>query len=658
LLTLLRPVHANGTRSGFFPDRAIILCDLARKVVFSIRGVHYKVWMKRYANISCMMTALLLSLPLLAIHGASAGELSPRHAIAMHGEPGLPPGFDHFPYANADAPQGGEMRYGVLGTFDSLNPFILSSMRTTARGMWDTEIGKLVFEPLMVRSADEPFTLYGLLAESVTMPEDRSWMEFTLNDRAAWADGQPITPEDVIFSFELLRDHGRPPFSSRMNRIEKIERTASRKVKFTFNEKSDREFPLIVAGFTPILPKHATDVANFDSSTLTPPLGSGPYRIGSVEPGSRIVFEKRQDYWGAKLPVNRGQLNFDRITVEYFRSMQSRFEAFKKGIFDVYPEGDPAAWRRAYDFHAVNDGRVIKESFESRTPATMFGFAFNTRRPVFENPTVRKALAGLFDFEWVNRNLFFSAYERTGSYWHGSALSALGVPASEEELMLLEPYPNAVEPTILAGTWRPAASDGSGRDRKVLREAYQLLAEAGYSRSGDALVDQSGQPLAFEILTKSEEEERLAIAYKRSLESLGIAVSLRSVDDAQYQRRTQDFDYDMILVRYSSSLAPGAEQVFRWGSGSRNLAGSFNYAGASDPAIDAMIKAMIDAHDRETFVAAVRALDRVLLSGHYLAPLFHLPEQWIARWSHVSHPQYTPIYGNQYTAWWDRRAAD
>jgi peptide/nickel transport system substrate-binding protein len=599
-----------------------------------------------------MAASIICAFPALADDGPV-----PQHALAMYGEPALPRDFTHFPYANPDAPRGGQITYGVIGTFDSLNPFVLSSMRTTARGMWDPEYGKLIFEPLMTRSADEPFSLYGLIAESATMPDDRSWMEFQIRENAKWSDGQPIVPEDVIFTFELLAEKARPPFNSRMAKIARIEKTGPRKVKFTFNDQSDREFPLIVAGYMPVLPKHATDIENFENSTLTPPVGSGPYLIDSVEPGSRIVYRRRSDYWGDDLAVNRGQLNFDRIVVEYFRSVQSRFEAFKKGLYDIHVENDPAQWRRAYDFPAVEDGRVKKETFEIATPATMDAFVFNTRRPVFADVRVREALAELFDFEWINRNLFFDVYERTGSFWHGSQLSSLGRAASDEERALLAPFPGTVRDDVVQGTWRPAVTDGTGNDRKVMKEAFQLLQQAGYRREGGRLAGPDGKPLEFEILTKSESEERLAIAFKRTLERVGVTVDLRSVDDAQYQRRTQDFDYDMILASYGASLSPGAEQLYRWGSRSRDLPGSFNYAGAANPAIDATIHAMLDAREPERFEAAVRALDRILVSQQYVVPLFHLSAQYIAHWDRIAHPGVTPIYGNQYTVWWERAAA-
>ena len=584
--------------------------------------------------------------------GADAQELAPRHAIAMLGEPALPPGFSHFPYADPNAPQGGRITFGSLGTFDSLNPFVLSSMRTTARGMWDPEYGRLVFESLMTRSADEPFTLYGLLAQSVVMPDDRSWIEFQLNPLAKWSDGKPVTPEDVIFTFDVLTEKGRPPFNARMDKIAKFEKTAPDKVRFTFNSKSDREFPLIIAGFMPVLAKHATPTEGFEGSSLAAMLGSGPYLVETIEPGSRVVYKKRAGYWGKGLAVNRGQLNFDQIAIEYFGSAQARFEAFKKGLSDVYPEGDPAEWERAYDFPAVKDGRVKKAMFESGTPSNMLGFVFNTRRKVFSERAVRRALAMLFDFEWANRNLFFDAYRRTGSYWQGSELSALGVPASEAEKTLLAPWPGSVSADVLDGTYKPAVTDGSGRDRKILRAALDLLKQSGFAAKGDKLADPNGVPLSFEILTKAENEEKLAIAFKRTLEILGVDVAIRSVDDAQYQRRVQDFDYDMIVASYSASLSPGAEQEGRWTSASRDKTGSFNFAGAADPAIDAVIGSVLQARDAVGFRAGVRALDRLLISGHYVVPLFHLEAQRVAHWSRLSYPQKPPLYGVHFPVWW------
>jgi len=573
----------------------------------------------------------------------------------MHGSPALDAGFPHLPLADPDAPKGGSITYGVIGTFDSLNPFVLKSMRTTARGVVDPQFGNLVFESLLFRSRDEPFTMYAHLAESIRMPDDRSWIEFTLDPRAKWSDGVRVTPEDVIFTYEVFTEHGRPPYNTRTKKIAAIEKTGERTVKFSFNSESDREFPLIV-GLTPIIAKHATDPATFPDSTLKPPVGTGPYLVDRVEPGLRIRYRRNPAYWGKDLPVTLGLGNFDTITVEYFGSAQSQFEAFKKGLIDIYFESEPAKWQRDYDFPAVVEGKVVKDAFEPGTPSNMYGFAFNTRRPVFADRTVRQALAMVFDFNTVNKNLFFGAYSRTASFWQGSRLSALGVAADAREKKFFEKWPDAVAPEVMDGSYRPPESDGSGQDRKILRAAFDLLGKAGYRRNGAALVRPDGKPLAFEILTRDDSEERLALAYSRALQSLGIEVAIRSVDHAQYQRRLQDYDYDMILATYSASLSPGIEQTARWGAASRAIPGTFNYAGAADPAIDAAISVMLNAVGEEEFVSSVRALDRLLISGHYVVPLFHLKQQWVARWNHIGHPPGTPLYGYYLPAWWDERA--
>jgi peptide/nickel transport system substrate-binding protein len=583
--------------------------------------------------------------------GVLPAAAAPTYAIAMHGDPALPAGFTHFPYADPDAPKGGGITYGVIGTFDSLNPFILSSMRTTARGLWDPEFGNLVYEPLMQRSADEPFTLYGLLAEKVEMDPDRKWIEFTLNPKARWSDGVPVTPDDVIFTFKLLAEKGRPPYSSRMDRIQSIEKVGDNGVRFTFKDDSDREFPLIIA-MSPVLPEHTIDPKTFDQSTLKAPIGSGPYTVAEVDPGSRIVYKRNPDYWGKDIPSKRGFDNFDRITVDYFRNETTRFEAFKKGLFDVYPEADPTRWDEAYGFPAVRDGKVLKEAFKTETPASMYGFIFNTRRPIFKNRVVREGLSKLFDFEWTNRNLFDGLYKRTASFWQGSTLSAYGRPATPAERTLLAPYPGSVQPDVMDGTYKPEVTDGSGHDRNAMLAGFKLLESAGCRIDGEHMVGPDGRPFGFEILTRTADQERLALAYQRTLDRLGIAVRIRSVDDAQYQQRLQTFDYDMILASYSASLSPGNEQIGRWASMSRNERGSFNYAGADSPAIDAMIGAMLKAKSQEDFVAAVRALDRVLISGHYVVPLFHVDEQWVAYWARVRHPAATPIYGYQLPTWW------
>lgn len=594
-----------------------------------------------------LIAAFLIGTPALA---------EPVHGIAMHGSPALPSDYKHFAYVNPDVKKGGRIAYGVVGTFDSLNPFILKSMRTSARGIWDPAFGNLIFESLMTRSSDEAFTLYGLLAESVEWNDDRTFIQFNLNPKAKWSDGQPVTPEDVIFSFELLRDKARIPFSSRLAPVAKMEKVGERGVRFTFNEKADREFPLILATGTPILPKHAIDPATFDQSTLKPPVGSGPYRIKSISPGERIVYERDPNYWGKDVPAKVGFDNYDQITVEYFLQDNTLFEAFKKGEIDIYPDGSPTHWARAYDFPAAQNGDVVKDAFKPQLPTGMLGFVFNTRRSIFADVNVRAGLSLAFDFEWANRNLFEGAYTRTESFWQNSPLTSLGKPADERELKILGAMRNRIEPAVLDGTYHLPKTDASGADRKVLRDAVDLLKKGGYAIKNGKMSDVSGRPLTFEVMTQSPDQEKLAIAYQRTLKMIGIDMSIRTVDDAQYQARSGNFDYDMIVKSYPASLSPGIEQVGRWGSDSRNRDGSFNFAGTADPDLDKLIETMMTVRSKEDFEATVRAYDRMLISGHYLVPLYHIADQWVARRKHIGYPEKLPLYGYQLNTWWDKRA--
>ena len=590
------------------------------------------------------------------VAGWSQALAEPVKGLAMHGEPAAGNDFDHLTYVNPDAPKGGSITYGVRGTFDSLNPWVLKSMRTTARGMNEPEFGQLTFESLMMRSRDEPFTVYGLLAESVEIDDERTEMTFNLHPDAKWSDGQPVTPEDVIFTFEILTEKGRPPYNRRMAKIESIEKTGERSVTIKFNAESDREFPLIVA-MMPVLPKHATDVENFESATLDVPVTSGPYKVANVDPGRSITFERREDYWGKDLPVKRGFDNYDTVKIEYFQNDTALFEAFKKGIVDVFAEGNPRDWENEYSFNRAQSGEVEKTVFEPGRPKGMLGFFFNTRRAPFDDPAVREGLAMLFDFEWVNANLFDGLYSRTGSYWQGSPeLSALTQPANEAELAVLGDAADGMEPAVLDGSYRPTATDGSGRDRKVLRAALEKFQEAGYTLDGDRKLSKDGKPLSFELLVGSAEEEKMALAWQRALEQLGISLEIRLVDDAQFQKRRQSYDYDAVAASLSSSLSPGAEQVWRWGSESRDVEGTFNYSGAADPAIDRAIEAMVNARGREDFAAAVRALDRLLIDGHYVVPLYHIPGQRVAYSAKLGHPEGTPLYGYRLDTWWDETA--
>ncbi|MFA1623211.1 extracellular solute-binding protein [Rhizobium mongolense] len=578
---------------------------------------------------------------------------SPLHGIAMHGEPALPPDYKHFSYVNPDVKKGGKITYGVVGTFDNLNPFILKSMRTTARGMWDPDYGNLVYESLLLRSRDEPFTLYGLLAETVEWDEDRTFIQFNLNPKAKWSDGQPVTADDVMFSFELLRDKGRVPFANRLSLVSKMEKVGERSVRFTFNDKADRETPMIF-GLFPVLPKHAIDPETFDRTSLVPSLGSGPYKIKTVKPGESITYERDPNYWGKDIPSKVGMDNYDQITVQYFLQDTTLFEAFKKGDIDVYPDGSPGHWATAYNFPAVSSGAVIKDTFQSKLPSGMFGFVFNTRRPLFANIKVREGLSLIFDFEWANKTLYSGAYKRTQSFWQNSKLSSFGVPADARELDMLGPIKDKIDPAILDGTYKLPVTDASGRDRTVLKKAVQVLKEGGYSIQGGKMADASGKPLAFEIMTQNADQEKLAIAFQRSLQTLGIAASVRTVDDSQYQSRTNSFDYDVILKSYVSSLSPGNEQLSYWSSAARDREGSSSFAGVADPNVDTSIKHILTARSDEDFTAAVRSYDRLLLSGHYVLPLYHIDQQWVARNKRLGRPDAVPLYGYQLPAWWDQ----
>lgn len=582
---------------------------------------------------------------LFLLGSVDASHAGPAHGIAMHGELKYPAGFAHFDYVEPDAPKGGQLRLGTGEAFDNLNPLIVKG--AAAPGMRG-----YVYESLLERSADEPFSLYGLLAQSVETPEDRSWVEFRLNPKARFSDGSPVTAEDVIFSMELLRDHGRPNHKTYYGKIAKAEAKDAATVRFTFDGSGDREMPLIM-GLMPVLPKHAVDVAAFESTTLDPPIGSGPYLVAEVEAGRSVTYRRNPGYWAKDLNVMRGRFNPDEIRFDVVRDASARFESFKTGAIMLWPETDPSAWSSNFDFPAAADGRVEKLELPIGVPAGMLGFVFNTRRPPLDDARVRRALIQLFDFEWVNKSLFFGRYSRTQSYFDRSELSAAGKPADAAEQALLAPYKDAVKPEVLAGTYRLPESDGSGRDRKPLRAALGLLKDAGYELKDGVLTSiASGKPLKLEFLTVSAEQERLVLTYAAGLKRAGIELAIRQMDKVQYQQRLVDFDYDLVQFNYVASLSPGNEQSFRWSTQSADAKGSFNYPGVKSPAVDAMITAVLAAKDRDGFVSAVRALDRVLISGDYILPLFYLDKQWVAVWKGVKRPAVTPLTGYQVDAWW------
>jgi peptide/nickel transport system substrate-binding protein len=583
--------------------------------------------------------------------GASAAQ---SYAIAMHGAPALPADFNHLPYVNPDAPKGGRLTWGVLGTFDSLNPLIVrGAVAVQQIRAYVFQRGYTV-ESLMARGDDEPFTLYGLLAESVETDDDRTFVTFHLDPRARFSDGQPVLADDVLFSWELLRDHGRPNHRQYYSKVAKAAALDPLTVRFDLTGANDRELPLIL-GLMPVLPRHATDVATFEQTSMAPLLGSGPYRVTAVNPGLSVTFTRNPDYWGRDLPINRGLWNFDEIKFDFYRESNAAFEAFRRGLYDFRVETEPLRWHEGYDFPAAKNGAVIRDTIKPGLPQPADFLVFNTRRPVFSDIRVRQALTLLFDFEWVNRNYFFGLYSRAGGYFAGSELSAYGRPADDRERALLKPFASHIAPDILDGSYRLPATDGSGRDRVSLRSALKLLSEAGYDLDGTVLRQRSTKaPLAFEILVTTRDQERIALAYADELKRAGIAANVRAVDPVQFDQRRLGYDFDMIENRWDQSLSPGNEQSFYWGSEAAEVQGTRNYMGAKEPAIDAMIAALLSARDQADFVPAIRALDRALMSGFYAIPVFDAGEQWIARWNRIEQPSATALTGYLPESWWQR----
>jgi peptide/nickel transport system substrate-binding protein len=581
----------------------------------------------------------------LSVPAVATGPAPHRHAIAMHGEPALAEGFTHLPYANPEAPKGGALRIGIAGSFDAINTMAV-------RGNAPRALVPYIIQPLMMRSDDEPFTLYGLIAETVAVPEDRSFVEFRINPKARFSDGKEVSAKDVLFSWTLFTTKGRPNYRRNATKVAKVETPDAMTIRFTFNSAGDQELPLILA-MMPVLPEHATDPEKFEMMGFTPFLGSGPYVIESIEPGARIVMKRRTDYWAEGLPVHRGLYNFETISLDFFRDSNTLFEAFKTGLLDVRTEIDPTKWREGYDIPAVAEGRIIRESLPVKAPKGMTGFVFNTRRAQLSDIRVREALFHLFDFEWLNRNLFGNVYRRTASFFDESELSFRAGAVDEREKKVLGTALDTLPPAIRDGTWHPPMTDGSGRDRKVIRRALELMTAAGYGiRDGRMVEMKSGRPFTFEIMVTSREKERIALAFADGLAQLGIAPKIRLVDSSQYWARVRQFDFDVVVEGYVVGPSPGQEQGNRWSSRAAETPGTLNWAGVRAPAIDRAIDALLAARAKEDFVAAVRALDRLLIAGHYVLPLYHLPDKWVARWKHIARPERVAAFDFQYDSFW------
>jgi peptide/nickel transport system substrate-binding protein len=580
---------------------------------------------------------LIASFLLLSSNFAVA---APKHGIAMQGEPALPPDFKNLPYVNPDAPQGGTLRQAATGTFDSLNPFII-------KGNSATGVRTYVFESLLGRNWEEPFSLYGLLAESIDVSDDRQTFTFKLRANAKFSDGTPVTSEDVKFSMETLRDLGRPNFKNNYGKVKLVELPDAQTIVFK-QEAGDRELPLII-GVMPILSKKGWEGRSFDQTTLTPIIGSGPYVFDVVKPDEMITYKKNPNYWGQGLPITKGLWNFETVRTDYYRDTNAAFEAFRKGDADVRIESDPSRWSKGYDFPAVASGKVVKEFVEQRSPAPAAGFAFNTRRKIFEDVRVREALVIAFDFEWANANLYDNAYKRIHGYYSGSALSSKGKPADDAEKAIIG---DGLRADYLDGSYQFPVSDGTGKDRKLLRKAVGLLAEAGWKIADGKMVNADGKPFAFALTLGTAEYEPIALHYQRTLQLIGIDMQIRMVDAAQFTSLQKIYDFDMIPATWFNSLSPGNEQKLYYGSDGKTREGTRNYPGIADPKVDAAIDAMLKAPDRAAFESAVRAEDRLLVAGHYMVPFYSPGGQWVARWTTIGKPDKQPLPGFEATTLW------
>ncbi len=594
------------------------------------------------------LTALALtalSIVTFATAPTFAAKGTRTHGIAMHGDLKYPAGFRNFDYVNPAAPKGGNVRLSALGGYDSFNGFIIKGRSAIRLG--------LIYDSLMVSSADEPFSKYCLLCESIEVPEDRSWVTFTLREQARWHDGKPITADDLIWTFNTLLEKGTPGFRFYYASVKSVEKIGPRTVKFTFVRGENRELPLIL-GELPVLPKHYWESRDFGKSTLDPPLGSGPYKIESFEPGRSITYARVADYWGANLPVNVGANNFDRIRYDYYRDATVAVEAFKAGATDYRDENSSRHWATSYNIPARRDGRMTKEMLKHGRSAGMQGFVFNMRRPIFEDRLVRRALAYTFDFEWSNKTLFYDQYTRTRSFFQNSELAATGVPRGRE-LEILKKYRDRLPPELFATEYRPPTTDGSGNNRANLKAALELLKRAGWDIDPDKrkLVNkETGEVMRFEVLLVSPLFERVVLPMKKNLARLGIDITVRTVDSSQYTERIRKFDFDMIVATWGQSLSPGNEQRSFWSSSSADVPGSRNLAGIKDKVVDELVELLIAAPTRRDLVQRTRALDRVLQWKHIVIPQLHIAVDRVIYWNKFSRPSVIPLMGSSFFTWW------
>jgi microcin C transport system substrate-binding protein len=595
-----------------------------------------------------LLTALLLSIAAPAF----AQTATPQPSISMHGDVKYKAGFTHMDYTNPDAPKGGTLKLGAVGTFDSLNPFIIKG--SPASGL--LPLGQsFLYDSLMEQATDEPFSMYGLLAESIERPADNSWVAFNLRKEAKWADGKPVTADDVVWTFNALVEKGAPLYKAYYGDVKTVEVASPTRVVFKFSHNDNAELPLILSQL-PVLPKHywtaeGRDVGN---TTLTPPLGNGPYKIGAVTPGRSIEFIRNPDYWGKDLAINKGRFNFDRIQFDYYKDNNVALEAFLAGQYDYRMENTEKLWHTAYDAPAVKDGRIIKEEVQHGRPAGMQGFLYNIRRPVFADKTVRKALAYAFDFDWSNKQFAYGSYKRTDSYFENSELAAPDGLPTEEELKILEKYRGKIPDEVFTARYVPPTNDGSGNMRENLRIAAQLLDDAGWKLGKDGIrANAKGEKLKFEIIDSNPMFERWVLPFIGNLKKIGVAANFRVLDPAQYQNRMNDFDFDMTVGVIAQSDSPGNEQRDFWASDKASMKGSRNYIGVSDPAVDDIIEKIIRVKSRDELVAYTRALDRILLAGYYVIPQWHSNKFNLAYWKKIKRPEIlSPLTPGVTDTWW------
>ncbi len=596
-----------------------------------------------------IILTIIASVPARAetVEKAAGTEKTPNvivsHAIAMNGEPKYGPDFEHFDYVNPNAPKGGLVRQDALGTFDSLNPFIPKG--NSAAGL------DYLFDSLTVRSEDEPFTEYGLVAEKIEWPEDRSWVIFHINKNARFRDGSPIKASDVRFTFDTLVEKGNPLYARYYADVEKVEVLDDYRIKFGFGGETNRELPLIL-GQLPVFSENYWKDKDFAQTTLEAPLGSGPYAVANIDPGRSIAYELDENYWAKDLPVNRGRYNFQRIRFDYYRDETVSLAAFKSGEYDFRLENISKQWATAYEGPPFVKGLIKKETIENSIPAGMQCFVMNQRRPLFTDRRVRYAIAHAFDFEWTNQNLFYGMYKRTDSYFENSELQVDGVP-SEEVLKILEPFREDLWPEVYTEDYEPPSTEGENGLRNNLRDALKLLREAGWAVEKGVLRNKAtGAPFNFEILIVQPSFERVVLPFASNLKKLGIKADVRLVDTSQYINRLRDFDFDMIVNVFGQSLSPGNEQRWYWTSEAAKIPGTRNYCGIENPAIDKLVDLVIAAGSREELVNRCKALDQALLWGHYVVPHWYSGEFRVAYWTGLEHPETMPPYGLSLDNWW------